>query len=118
MANGSIRGKGCLIALGLALCWMLVGAGIPMGLTVAGMGVYDKVTADRPIKCGDDVMPDDDTYHCLGPYSPSTYEGLVEERREEVARAPYFIFFGSLAAVLGVVAWFVIRRYVRAPMRY
>lgn len=114
MSKGSGRAKGCLSCLGLALCFVFIGAGIPMGLIVAGIGVHDRFAADRPIMCGDDVMPDDDRYVCSGGTS-STYEGLLEDRRDQVEQAPYTMVIGFSLAALGALALLIIIWFLKAP---
>ncbi|UCM87796.1 hypothetical protein [Streptomyces marincola] len=96
-------GGGCLAALGVLLCWGLGFALVPGGLTVAGIGVHDYYAHDRPIRCGDEDMPNDDRYYCLN--GGGSFDNMVENRREELRRAPYLIGFGAAGAVAGAVAF-------------
>ncbi|MGW6456158.1 hypothetical protein ACWF94_09555 [Streptomyces sp. NPDC055078] len=85
-----------------------------MGLTLAGTAVYDHVTADQPVMCGDDLMPDDDRHWCLGGTS-STYDGLVEDRRTQVEQAPEIFLIGASLVALGMIASVVLIWFFKGP---
>jgi hypothetical protein len=108
----SIKEDGFLTTAAI-LVWPVAFLLVLGGLLAVGVGVFQLVTADEPIKCGDEVMPNDDRYWCLGG-GPSTYEAKAENKREGVEQAPYVIAIGASAVLVSVLGMVGSRRYLKS----
>ncbi|MFB4318139.1 hypothetical protein [Actinomadura sp. 21ATH] len=97
-----------------AFFFLLIGCGAMM-VFIAARDIY---VADRPIKCGGEVVPPDGPYMCFGGYGPRDYDDLVQERRDGAERAPYMLAFGVLVVVIGVPGFRRATRYVGRVQRW
>ncbi|TMR35322.1 hypothetical protein ETD96_23455 [Actinomadura geliboluensis] len=97
-----------------AFFFLLIGC----GATMVFIGAHDLYVADRPIKCGGEVMNPDGPYTCFTGHGPRNYSDLVRERRAGQDRAPYMLAFGALAVVIGVPALRRALRYVGRVQRW